>query len=178
MTKPIVAFSERAQNCTPEEINSRLNSAKRNPAFYKTSRLSFGKLNNINALFCPVVPDIPEKTALFEDQEVSSLVFLVRVGNICGMIRTGNNRRSRRKAYPSATASTVNLTRTGSRPNPGLHGKKSATNLPERCHDLENETYSTLHRQAHFIPHTHRTVHCHRKGPFVNAVCARNGGSL
>jgi hypothetical protein len=158
MTKPTVAFSERAQNCTPEEINSRLNSAKRNPAFYKTSRLSFRKLNNINALFCPVVPDIPEKTALFEDQEVSSLVFLVRVGNICGMIRTGNNRRSRRKAYPSATASTANLTRTGSRPN------RASTERSRRLTCLNDattlKTKRTLHYTDRLISYLTHTEQC------------------
>ena len=118
--------------------------------------MSLREPNNVKALFCPVVPDIRESITLFADQEVSPLVLLITVWNICGMTWTGGKRRSRRKDYPSATLSTANPTRTGSRPNPGLHGKKSATNLSERFHGLETETYSTGHRKVHC---THARTH-------------------
>ena len=59
-TKLIVAFSNFAKapkTACPRKLKT-LNSAKRNPAVRKTSRLSIRELNNVKALFCPAVPDI------------------------------------------------------------------------------------------------------------------------
>jgi hypothetical protein len=45
-----------------------------------------------------------------------------------GMILTEDNRRTRRKTYPSATFSTTNPTCTDPGANPGLRGERPATN--------------------------------------------------
>jgi hypothetical protein len=45
-----------------------------------------------------------------------------------GMILTGENRRTRRETFPSATSSTTNPTWTTLGSNPGLSGEKPATN--------------------------------------------------
>jgi hypothetical protein len=45
-----------------------------------------------------------------------------------GMILTGENRRTRRKTFPSATLSTTNLTWIDPDANPGLCGERPATN--------------------------------------------------
>jgi hypothetical protein len=45
-----------------------------------------------------------------------------------GMILTGENLRTRRKPYPSATLSTTNLTWIYLGANPGLSGERRATN--------------------------------------------------
>jgi hypothetical protein len=103
-----------------------------------TDRSSCIKLTLFDVIFTPC--HFPcrwgETTSLNCDHQLgycSSPRCYMRIESHCGIILTGENRRTRRKICPSATLFTTNPTRTDSETNPEHRVERQATNLLSHC---------------------------------------------